>query len=206
MSPGRSSTTIRWRGSKRLHASPSVRHQRPDHSALRPSVGLRQLCRIPECVAQRGAKSASESAGALCRTAELGRWQRYPRAGRTGHLQQYRAALRGLPSKDYAEITRLICDPDRAVFCLGGRFTQMLATYFHHCLREPGPARLVGEGSASWADYLLDVRRGDVLVVLDFRRYQRDVLEFASGAAAQGAAIILRHRYLELADRGAGRA
>jgi len=101
-------------------------------------------------------------------------------------------ALRGLPSKDYAEITRLICDPGRAVFCLGGRFTQMLATYFHHCLRELRPgARLVGEGSASWADYLLDVRRGDVLVVLDFRRYQRDVLEFASGAAAQGAVIVL---------------
>ena len=101
-------------------------------------------------------------------------------------------ALRGVPSKDYSEIARLICDPERAVFCLGGRFTQMLATYFHHCLRELRPgARLVGEGSASWADYLLDVRRGDVLVVLDFRRYQRDVLEFASGAAAQGAAIIL---------------
>jgi DNA-binding MurR/RpiR family transcriptional regulator len=49
----------------------------------------------------------------------------------------------------------------------------------------------VREGSASWADYLLDVQRGDVLLVFDFRRYQRDVLEFASGAAAQGAAIVL---------------
>jgi DNA-binding MurR/RpiR family transcriptional regulator len=101
-------------------------------------------------------------------------------------------ALRGLPPKDYAEITRLICDPRRAVFCLGGRFTQMLAIYFHHYLRELRTgARLVREGSAGWADYLLDVKRGDILVVFDFRRYQRDVLEFAGGAAAQGAAIIL---------------
>ena len=69
---------------------------------------------------------------------------------------------------------------------------QMLAAYFHHCLRELRPGvRLVREGSASWADYLLDVRRGDVLVVFDFRRYQRDVLEFASGAATQGAVIVL---------------
>lgn len=101
-------------------------------------------------------------------------------------------ALRGLPRQDYAAITRLLGDPRRAVFCLGGRFSQMLASYFHHCLRELRPgARLVREGSAGWADYLLDVKRGDLLVAFDFRRYQRDVLEFADGAAAQGATIIL---------------
>src|SRR6185369_15031601 len=94
--------------------------------------------------------------------------------------------------KEYAGITKLVCDRRRRIFCLGGRFTQMLAAYFHHCLRELRPGvRLVRESSASWADYLLDVKRGDVLVVFDFRRYQRDVLEFASGAATQGAVIIL---------------
>ncbi|HEX6120456.1 MAG TPA: MurR/RpiR family transcriptional regulator [Dongiaceae bacterium] len=101
-------------------------------------------------------------------------------------------AVRSVSARDYAGITGLICDRRRAVFCLGGRFTQAIAAYFHHCLRELRPGvRLVREGSASWADYLLDVRRGDVLLVFDFRRYQRDVLEFASGAAAQGAAIVL---------------
>ena len=101
-------------------------------------------------------------------------------------------AVRGLTNQDYAAISSLLCDPKRAVFCLGGRFTQMLATYFHHCLRELRPgARLVRDGTAGWADYLLDVRDGDVLVVFDFRRYQRDVLEFAAGAAAQGATIVL---------------
>src|SRR5262249_53706010 len=52
-------------------------------------------------------------------------------------------------------------------------------------------AHLVRDGSAGWADDLLDVKNGDVLVVFDFRRYQRDVLEFAAGAAAQGATIVL---------------
>lgn len=100
--------------------------------------------------------------------------------------------VRSVSAKEYTSITELVCDRRRAVFCLGGRFTQMLAAYFHHCLRELRPGvRLVREGSASWADYLLDVQRRDVLVVFDFRRYQRDVLEFASGAAAQGAVIIL---------------
>jgi DNA-binding MurR/RpiR family transcriptional regulator len=101
-------------------------------------------------------------------------------------------AVRSVPPREYAGISELVCDPRRAVFCLGGRFTQALAAYFHHCLRELRPGvRLVRDSSASWADYLLDVRRGDALVVFDFRRYQRDVLEFASGAAAQGAVIVL---------------
>jgi DNA-binding MurR/RpiR family transcriptional regulator len=101
-------------------------------------------------------------------------------------------AVRSVSHKDYLRITELLCDRRRAVFCLGGRFTQTLAAYFQHCLRELRPGvRLVREGSASWADYLLDVERGDVLLVFDFRRYQRDVLEFASGAAAQGAVIVL---------------
>jgi DNA-binding MurR/RpiR family transcriptional regulator len=101
-------------------------------------------------------------------------------------------AVRSVSPKDYVRITELVCDRERAVFCLGGRFTQMLAAYFHHCLRELRPGvRLVREGSASWADYLLDVERGDVLLAFDFRRYQRDVLEFASVASAQGAVIVL---------------
>jgi len=101
-------------------------------------------------------------------------------------------AVRSVSPKDYVRITELLCDRKRTVFCLGGRFTQTLAAYFHHCLRELRPGvRLVREGSASWADYLLDVEQGDVLLVFDFRRYQRDVLEFASGAAAQGAVIVL---------------
>lgn len=129
---------------------------------------------------------------------------RYPSRGSWGHgsdvhervglaiCGNIERAVRGLTNQDYVAITRLICDPKRAVFCLGGRFTQMLATYFHHCLRELRPgARLVRDGSAGWADYLLDVKHGDVLVVFDFRRYQRDVLEFAGGAAAQGATIVL---------------
>jgi len=101
-------------------------------------------------------------------------------------------AVRSVSPKEYAAITELVCDQRRKVFCLGGRFTQMLAAYFHHCLRELRPGvRLVQESSASWADYLLDVQRGDVLVVFDFRRYQRDVLEFATGAVTQGAVVVL---------------
>jgi len=49
---------------------------------------------------------------------------------------------------------------------------------------------MVRDSSAAWADCLLDVRPNDVKV-FDFRRHQRDVLDFARGASAQKAQIIL---------------
>ena len=68
----------------------------------------------------------------------------------------------------------------------------MIASYFHHYLRELRPnVGLVRDGSAAWADYLLNVMPGDIVVVFDFRRYQRDVPEFAKGAVGQKAEIIL---------------
>ncbi|MCB8839466.1 MurR/RpiR family transcriptional regulator [Aurantimonas sp. VKM B-3413] len=101
-------------------------------------------------------------------------------------------AARNTSPEDLAAIVDQLCDPGRNAFFLGGRFSWMLASYFHHYLRELRPgARIIRDSSAAWADYLLDVRAGDVLVVFDFRRYQNDVLEFARGASAQGASVVL---------------
>ncbi len=89
-------------------------------------------------------------------------------------------------------IVERLADLDRKVLCIGGRFSWMIAGYLHAYLRELRPnVRLVRDGSASWADDLLDVAPGDIVVVFDFRCYQRDVLEFAKGAVAQQSEIIL---------------
>lgn len=94
--------------------------------------------------------------------------------------------------KDLGRITALLADLDRSVLCLGGRFSGMIAAYLHQYLRELRPeVGLVRDGSAGWADYLVDLHEGDILVVFDFRRYQPDVLEFARGAAARKAVIVL---------------
>lgn len=102
------------------------------------------------------------------------------------------ATERDLSRDELARIVDRLADPTRNVLCLGGRFSSMIASYLHHYLRQLRPGvRTIRDGSAAWADYLLDVRKGDVLVVFDFRRYQRDVLRFAEGAAEQQAEIVL---------------
>lgn len=130
----------------------------------------------------------------------LTRYSTLPRGDEADLSRQVSEALRSniegaagnTSREDIAAIVAQLCDLDRNVFFLGGRFSWMLASYFHHYLRELRPgARIIRDSSAAWADYLLDVRPGDVLVVFDFRRYQDDVLEFAKGAAAQGASIVL---------------
>ncbi len=94
--------------------------------------------------------------------------------------------------RDLPRIVDHLADPARNIFCIGGRFSRMSAAYLQHYLREVRPSvRLVRDSSAAWADYLLDVRPDDVVVIFDFRRYQRDVLDFAKGAAAQKAVIVL---------------
>ena len=105
--------------------------------------------------------------------------------------QNIESAARDLAPTLPAIVERL-ADLDRKILCIGGRFSWMIAAYLHAYLRELRPnVRLVRDGSASWADDLLDVVPGDIIVIFDFRRYQRDVLEFAKGAVAQQAEIIL---------------
>ena len=122
---------------------------------------------------------------------------RYDLRGQAGEAlaqamrQNIEAAAHDLSTSLPAIVERL-ADLDRKVLCIGGRFSWMIAGYLHAYLRELRPnVRLVRDGSAAWADDLLDVEPGDIVVVFDFRRYQRDVLEFAKGAVAQQAEIIL---------------
>ncbi|GII94979.1 MurR/RpiR family transcriptional regulator [Sinosporangium siamense] len=97
-----------------------------------------------------------------------------------------------LPEGELLKAAALIADPTRRISAAGGRFSGMLAQYLvaHlHQLR-PGTAHIPGS-SADHAAYLLDAGRRDVLVVFDYRRYQRETITFAREASARNAKIIL---------------
>ena len=130
----------------------------------------------------------------------LTRYSALPHGDEADLTEQVSEALRSniegaacnLSREDLARIIAQLSDLDRHIFFLGGRFSWMLASYFHHYMRELRPgARIIRDSNAAWADYLLDVRPGDVLVAFDFRRYQADVLDFAKGASELGASIVL---------------
>ena len=103
-----------------------------------------------------------------------------------------KVTLELLSHRDVEETVDLLADVRRRVMVLGGRVSGQLARYLSgqlHLLR-PGIG-LVDSVRGAPAHQLIDLRKGDVLVVFDYRRYQADTIESARVAAAQGCNVIL---------------
>jgi DNA-binding MurR/RpiR family transcriptional regulator len=103
-----------------------------------------------------------------------------------------KATVDVLSHRDVNEAVEIIGDVRRRVMVLGGRVSAPLARYLAaqlHLLR-PGIGLVDSERSAP-AQQLIDMRKGDVLVVFDYRRYQSDTIESARVAAAQGCNVIV---------------
>jgi DNA-binding MurR/RpiR family transcriptional regulator len=103
-----------------------------------------------------------------------------------------KATLDVLSHRDANEAVDLLADVRRAVLVLGGRVSAPLARYLAaqlHLLR-PGIG-LVDAERSSPAQRLIDMRKADVLVVFDFRRYQADTIESARVASTRGCHVIL---------------
>ncbi len=102
------------------------------------------------------------------------------------------ATIEQLSHHDFEEAVGLLSDLRRRVLVLGGRVSAQLARYLRgqlHLLR-PGVTLVDVERSAP-AQQLIDLRKGDVFVVFDYRRYQADTIESARIASAQGANVVL---------------
>jgi DNA-binding MurR/RpiR family transcriptional regulator len=102
------------------------------------------------------------------------------------------ATIEVLSHRDVNEAVELIADVRRRVMILGGRVSAPLARYLAgqlHLLR-PGIGLVDADRSAP-AQQLIDMRKGDVLVVFDYRRYQSDSIESARVASTQGCNVIL---------------
>jgi DNA-binding MurR/RpiR family transcriptional regulator len=108
----------------------------------------------------------------------------------SGHT--LKATMELLSHRDLEETVEVLADVRRRVMVLGGRVSSQLAHYLAgqlHLLR-PGIGVVDSERSAP-AQQLIDLRKGDILVVFDYRRYQADTIESARVAHAQGCKVIL---------------
>ncbi len=103
------------------------------------------------------------------------------------------AATRSLlAGRDFDEAVEVLSDVRRRVMIVGGRVSAPLARYLAaqmHLLR-PGTGFVDVERSAP-AQQLIDMRKTDVLVVFDYRRYQPDTIECARLAAGRGCDVVL---------------
>jgi len=97
-----------------------------------------------------------------------------------------------LPAAEIEAVGQLLMDERRKIYLLGGRFSGALAALFHahlHAVR--GNVQHISGQSTAWPEHLIDMKRRDVVVVFDFRRYQKDIVGFTADAARRGAGVVL---------------
>ncbi|MCP3018429.1 MurR/RpiR family transcriptional regulator [Cupriavidus basilensis] len=94
--------------------------------------------------------------------------------------------------EDFNTAVELLGNAQSAVFCTGGRSSLFLASRLASHLTHIRPkVRLVEPALERANEVLVDIGPDDALVVFDYRRYQKSVIDFAAAAHRQGARIIL---------------
>jgi DNA-binding MurR/RpiR family transcriptional regulator len=98
----------------------------------------------------------------------------------------------GSLQEDLTKVVSLLGDPKRDLWFIGGRFSQLAATYLALQL---GMLRtgctIVSEEPARRTLDTMEISRRDVLCAFDFRRYQEDTIAAAKVAASRGAEVVV---------------
>lgn len=102
-------------------------------------------------------------------------------AGYSKRVADQLALLPESVSQDLFErICGLLADPQRSIYLLGGRVSDSVASFLAIHLRQirPGVVHL-SSNPEHWPDDLLRIRKQDVVVLFDFRRYQPEIARLA---------------------------
>jgi DNA-binding MurR/RpiR family transcriptional regulator len=107
-------------------------------------------------------------------------------------VDNIRETFRHFTPRQRDGVVAALANPRGRIFLIGGRFTDPIARYMaaHLAIVRPNVFHLAGQES-NWRDRLIDMGRGDVLVIFDIRRYQDSLLSLARKAHERGVSIVL---------------
>lgn len=107
-------------------------------------------------------------------------------------VNNIRQSLGDLDPADFDGAAKLIGDRKRSIYLVGGRITGALAEYFftHLQVIRSGVTQ-ISTNPASWPHYVLNMSKGDVLVLFDIRRYETEMEILARVVRDLGMDIIL---------------
>lgn len=97
-----------------------------------------------------------------------------------------------VPHDQLAAVADLLGDRSRRIFLRGGRVSDCFARYLAvHLQQIRDGVRHLPEDPETWPDLILRLRRKDVVVLFDFRRYQPSLEGLARAIQSQGRANIV---------------
>ncbi|GAB5508166.1 MAG: MurR/RpiR family transcriptional regulator [Rhizobiaceae bacterium] len=101
-------------------------------------------------------------------------------------------SAQAITEDQFARICKLLSDPQRSIYALGGRASNTIAFQLSFHLRQARKDVFhLPSDVETWPEYLLRMRSGDALFIADFRRYQTDLERLAEKASARGVRIVL---------------
>lgn len=105
---------------------------------------------------------------------------------------QMAMAADAITEDQFTQICALLSDPKRRIYVLGGRISDTIARHltFHLRMIRKDVIHL-SDNAEVWPEHLLQMRAGDILYLVDFRRYQRTLERLARLAQGQNARIVL---------------
>jgi DNA-binding MurR/RpiR family transcriptional regulator len=91
-----------------------------------------------------------------------------------------------VPQEQFDRILKLLSDPTRNIFLLGGRISDTLAALLSLHLRQIRPrVHHLPPNPEHWPDQIIGMRKQDVFILFDFRRYQPDLAKLAEMVAGK---------------------
>ncbi len=85
-----------------------------------------------------------------------------------------------------------LADTSGRLYLVGGRITRALAEYaFTHFQAIRPDVTHMTASSATWPHYVLDMNKGDTLLLFDIRRYEENLLRLSQLAATRGVRVVL---------------
>lgn len=103
-----------------------------------------------------------------------------------------RQSLKQVDHKTFDDAVRLLTEKERSIHIVGGRITHAFADYLQtHLQVIRKDIQMLPASAGLWPHHLLNVGKGDVLVIFDIRRYEADLLELAKLANQREVKIVL---------------
>lgn len=101
-------------------------------------------------------------------------------------------AFDDLATTELSRVSGIVADRSRRITVIGGRFSKILATYLaaHLQMLRLG-VQAVSEDELAVLNSLTSLRRNDILIAFDFRRYDPDVVKFARAYRSSGGEVVL---------------
>lgn len=107
-------------------------------------------------------------------------------------MQNLSQTLSHVSTDRFDKTVAQMADSEKQLFVVGGRITRALAEYaFTHLQAIRPRVTHMTSSSATWPHYVLDMARGDVLLMFDIRRYETNLQRLAELAASRGVTVVL---------------